>query len=216
MINENFYESFEEQAQEFDEEIKIIVLGESGVGKSNLIIRYNGGQFDSNSLSNNSASFITKDLTFNDKVYRINIWDTAGQEKYHSLTKIFVKGSNIALIVYAINDKNSFNMVDFWYKILQDSCENIKICLVGNKVDLFSNKVVNEETAKKKAQEMNAGFGLTSALNEDSGIDELIDGLIKEYINTKGKKPEGQDNKKIALGNKDVKEKTEGKKGKCC
>ena len=194
MYNDNFYESFEEQTPEFDEEIKIIVLGESGVGKSNLIIRYNGGEFDLNSLSNNGSSFVTKNLTFNKKIYRINVWDTAGQEKYHSLTKIFVKGSNIALLVYAIDDKNSFKMIDFWYNLLKESCENVKICLIGNKIDLYSKIAVNEDEARNKAKEINAKFGLTSALNEDCGIDEIIDDLIKEYINSKSQKKNEKNN----------------------
>ena len=98
---------------DYDEEIKVVVLGESGVGKSNIINRYNGGQFDPDSVPNNSSFFMSKNLKFGEKVYRINLWDTAGQEKYHSLTKIFLNEAKIAVLIYAINDKASYEKIDF-------------------------------------------------------------------------------------------------------
>ena len=174
MLNRNYSTSSEDTKADYDEEIKVVVLGESGVGKSNIIIRYNGGQFDSNSLPNHSSSFVAKYYTFGQKIYRINVWDTAGQEKYHSLTKIFVKDSQIALLVYAINDHNSFEKLDFWYNTAKEVCKNIIIAVVGNKIDLFEEEKVDQKEAKDKAKEFNAKFQLTSALNEETGIDEII------------------------------------------
>lgn len=170
----------------YDEEIKIIVLGETGVGKTNIIVRYNDGQFDSNSSPSNNSTFITKYYTFGNKIYRINVWDTAGHEKYHSLAKIFIKDSQIALLVYAINDYNSFQKLDFWYNIIKDACNNIIIAIIGNKIDLFEEEKVGKNEAKAKAEEYNGIFGLTSALNDDSGIDEIIENLVKRYIKSKG------------------------------
>ena len=80
--------------------IKIILLGESGVGKSALISAYNGDPFSENSLSNSQSSFIFKKLTINNNNYGIQVWDTAGQEKYRSVNKIFIKDSNIVIFVY--------------------------------------------------------------------------------------------------------------------
>ena len=165
---------------DYNEEIKVVILGESGVGKSNIINRYNGGEFNPNSLPNNSSFFMSKNLIFGEKIYRINLWDTAGQEKYHSLTKIFLKETKIVFLVYAINDKLSFEKLDFWYKIVKESCEDAILAIIGNKKDLYEEEQINEEEAIKKAQSFNATFGLTSALEEDTGFDEIITKVIKE------------------------------------
>ena len=198
MFNNYFSSSLEEANTDYDEEIKIIVVGETGVGKSNIIIRYNGGEFEPNSIPNNGSSFIVKYYTFGNKVYRINVWDTAGQEKYHSLTKIFVKDSQIALLVYAINDSNSFEQLDYWYNMVKDACNNIIFSIIGNKIDLLSEEKVDLKKAKEKANQYNAMFQLTSALNDDSGIDEIIEKLVKEYIKSLGRSIEIESLKDIS------------------
>ena len=139
---------------DYDEEIKVVVLGESGVGKSNIINRYNGGQFDPNSVPNNSSFFMSKNLKFGEKVYRINLWDTAGQEKYHSLTKIFLNEAKIAVLIYAINDKASFENLDIWLKDLKkDASPDIKTILIGNKCDLESERKIKKFVAETYAKD---------------------------------------------------------------
>ena len=165
---------------------------ESGVGKSNIINRYNGGQFNPNSVPNNSSFFMSKNLKFGEKIYRINLWDTAGQEKYHSLTKIFLNEAKIAFIIYAINDKASYEKIDFWYNLVKESCGNIVIAIIGNKKDLYEEEQVNEEDAIKKAKSLNATFGLTSALEDDTGFDEIINKVLKKYIEDQGESTENQ------------------------
>ena len=184
--------SDEDSKVDYNEEIKVVILGESGVGKSNIINRYNGGEFNPNSLPNNSSFFMSKNLIFGEKIYRINLWDTAGQEKYHSLTKIFLKETKIVFLVYAINDKLSFEKLDFWYKIVKESCDDAILAIIGNKKDLYEEEQINEEEAIKKAQSFNATFGLTSALEEDTGFDEIITKVIKDYIQNKGESVENK------------------------
>ena len=174
--------SLTDESSIYDEEIKLIVIGDSSVGKTNLIVRYNGGEFDRNSPTTNTASFISKTKEYNNKVYRINIWDTAGQEKYRSLAKIFMKGSNIALLVYAINDKNSFDNLDFWYEKVREVSDDIIIGIAGNKIDLFEEEKISENEAREKAKKYNAKIKFTSALNEETGLDEIIEDLVKECI----------------------------------
>jgi len=221
MNKNNFSSSTDDGKADYDEEIKVIIVGESGVGKSNIIIRYNGGQFDSHSLPNNSSCFIVKYYKFGKKIYRINVWDTAGQEKYHSLTKIFIKDSHIALLVYAINDYNSFEKLDFWHNTVKEVCKNIMISVIGNKIDLFDEEKVDQKLAKAKAEEYNANFGLTSALNDDTGIDEIIENIVKDYIKSKGGSIETDDLQNITDSFKIDKKyisnnKSKGKKNKCC
>jgi len=214
MYNNFSYDNFSKDSeQNYDEEIKIIVLGESGVGKSNIIIRYSGGQFDPNSVPNCTASFIIKYLTFGNKIYRLNIWDTAGQEKYHSLTKIFIKDSNIVLLVYAVNDYETFKQLDFWYKTIKQACPNIVIGVLGNKIDLLQELNVDDEEAREKAKEFNGKFAYTSALNDDSGIDEIIEALVKDYIIKKG---DSVENKSLKNYKKLEKNTNIHKKNLCC
>jgi len=204
-------------------EIKIVILGESGVGKSNLINRYNGGKFDPESLPNNSCFFMSKDLKFAEKIYRINLWDTAGQEKYHSLTKIFLNEAKIAFIVYAIDNKQTYQKIDFWYKLLKESRGDILVGIIGNKKDLYEKEEVNEEEAIKKAKSLNAEFALTSAAEEETGFDEIVDKMVKKYIVNIGESIENEVfNHKIKLNPDFLKEeknndkKQKRSKMKCC
>ena len=209
---------------DYNIEIKIVILGESGVGKSNLINRYNGGQFNPDSLPNNSSFFMSKNLKFGEKIYRINIWDTAGQEKYHSLTKIFLNEAKIAFIVYAINNKKSYQKVDFWYDLLKESCGDILVALIGNKRDLYEVEQVSEEEAIKKAKSLNAEFALTSAMEDETGFDDIVDRMIKKYIQNIGESVENEVfSPKIKLNSDFLKEdkddkdkKHKRKKKKCC
>ena len=207
---------------DYNIEIKIVILGESGVGKSNLINRYNGGQFNPDSVPNNSSFFMSKNLTYGEKIYRINIWDTAGQEKYHSLTKIFLNEAKIAFIVYAIDDKKTFQKIDFWYNLVKENCGDILTAIVGNKRDLYEVEQVHDENAIKKAKSLNAEFGLTSALEEETGFDEIVDKMIKKYIQNLGESLENEVfSAKIRLNSDFLKEDTNIQKKKrikikCC
>lgn len=214
--------SDEESKVDYNVEIKVVIVGESGVGKSNLINRYNGGQFNPDSLPNNSSFFMSRNLKYGDKIYKINLWDTAGQEKYHSLTKIFLNEAKIAFIVYSIDDINSYKKVDFWYDLVKESCGDVLIALIGNKKDLYEQEEVNEEEAIQKAKSLNVEFGLTSALEEDTGFDEIIDKMVKKYVQKIGGSIENEvfKNTNIKLDENILKKEMNGinkkKKMKCC
>ena len=171
-----------------EKELKIILLGESGVGKTSIIYRYYKNTFNSNLPSTFGSTFITKYLEKGNITYKLNIWDTTGQEKYHSVTKLFIHGSHIAILVYAINNIDSFQKLDYWYKTIKENCDdNVILAIVGSKYDLFYNNedenavFVSEEEGEKYAKEKKAFFKLVTAKEDKKGIDSLFDELINEY-----------------------------------
>ena len=145
--------------------------------------------------------------------YRLNIWDTAGQEKFRSVTRMFLQEANIILLVYSIVDELSFEGLDYWYNTVIDNCGNdVVIAIVGNKYDLYTEEVITEEKAEKYAQDKNAVFKLVSAKTNKGSIDELFDMILDEYI----KKSSGnRKNSNIKINNKRKNEVKE-KKNKCC
>ena len=194
--------------------IKIIIIGSVNVGKTSLLMRYATGKFSNITKSTSNASFITKIKEINNQKYEIRIWDTAGQEKYLSLTKIFVKDAKIALLVYAIDDKKSFNDLSMWLNIVKEiNTDKIVLGIAANKADLYKNAEVTSEEGKKYAKEIGAEWRSTSSLLDDCGIDELVDILFNKYIVLKTLKKTGSLNVQdsVILGNN----KNENNSG-CC
>ena len=172
--------------------IKIIIIGSVNVGKTTLLTRYATGKFQNISKSTSNASFITKIKNVNNKKYEIKLWDTAGQEKYRSLTKIFIKDAKIALLVYAIDDKNSFNDLEMWLNIVKEiNTDKIILGIAANKADLYKKAEVTDQQGKKYAKEIGAEWRSTSSLLDDCGIDELVDVLFNKYLEAKALKKTG-------------------------
>ena len=168
-----------------DRGIKVVLLGESGVGKTNLIRVSMGKPFDKNENSTISSSYYENDIKVKDKKYLYCLWDTAGQEFYRSLNKIFIKESKIIIIVFAINSKESFEQIDFWLNYTKDilGSDNYIFGLVGNKSDLYEEQSVSDQEIQKKAQELQIKYKITSAATDSVGFKEFLDELLTEYIN---------------------------------
>ena len=207
---------------------KVVLLGDSGVGKTCIIARYISGSFDKNSPTTNGASFCSKNVRFEQlgKNLLLDIWDTAGQEKYKALTKFFYKDAAVCILVYDVTRKESFqSLKDYWYSQLKENSEpDIVIGVAGNKSDLYENEEVKEEEAREWAKEIGAVFELTSAQN-NTGINDLflnvgykfLDPSFKPEIEIGNKedkenKDETKEDKKIVLNKKDLKKETGGKK----
>ena len=215
--------------------VKVVLLGESGVGKTSIISQFTSNKFNPRCPTSVSAQFISKTMNFPEynKTIKFDIWDTVGQEKYRSLAKIFYKDALIIIFVYDITIEFSFTAIkDFWYKETLEYADNEPIlALVANKVDLYKDEQVTNEIGKAYADEIKAIFQNTSALS-NYGIDNLFENLGKKYLNPgfDYKKPrEGNESnkdknyKKIDKKNKNEKEKIKLKnekenKGKrnCC
>ena len=169
-------------------EVKVVLIGESGVGKSSIIKQYATNTFDPDIESSISTKYFSKEIKlkpYNKKI-KFNLWDTAGQERYRSLAKIFYKDANIIIFVYDIRIMKSFKeLVNFWYKeVKENSGSNILYAVVGNKNDLYNEKQVDDNDVKKWADSINAIFQLTSA-KENSGIELLFENIGKKWFDPK-------------------------------
>ena len=166
--------------------VKVVLLGESGVGKTSIISQYISNKFNPKCHTSVSAQFISKTKEFKkySKFIKFDIWDTVGQERYRSLAKIFYKDARIIIFVYDITNEFSFTSIkDFWYKETSENTENDTIyALVGNKVDLYQDAQVKTSEGEEYADEIGAIFQNTSALN-NSGIDKLFENLGEKIFN---------------------------------
>ena len=173
------------------ETIKVVLIGESGVGKTSIIQRYVDNIFDPNVILTSSAQFISKTVELNDEQsIKFDIWDTAGQEKFRALAKIFYKDAKAIILVYDITNKESFDKIkNYWFKeIEENSLSDVILAIVGNKSDLYELEQVNDEEGKKFADEKKAIFKNVSALNS-MNIDKKIQ---EEYIKRKKKEKENE------------------------
>jgi len=145
-------------------QFKLVLLGESSVGKSSLVLRFVKGQFHEFQESTIGAAFLTQTVQIDDTTVKFEIWDTAGQERYHSLAPMYYRGAQAAIVVYDISNKETFQKAQTWIKELQrQASPNIVIALAGNKLDLAAKRTVTFEEAKAYADECGLLFMETSA-----------------------------------------------------
>ena len=211
--------SEEQEGQEGGNSIKITLLGSSGVGKTCIIKRYTEHSFEENSQSTSGASYSQKPLMIDNKVVQLDLWDTAGQEKYRSLGRHFYKDAYIVCLVYDITNPESFvDLKEKWYKDLKSFGEKYTVlAVVGSKSDCFEKEQVSEEEARAYAKEIGAIYMLTSAKNGNN-IDALFEKLVRQYLGPEfSKKVEEMKSDKGEVA-KITKEKTVDQKQKkgCC
>jgi len=203
------------------ETVKVLMLGESGVGKSSILNRFVDDKFSTNFLTTLGVEYKQKLYNINGKPVSIQVWDTAGQEKFRTISPIYYRKVDGVVLVFDITDQNSFESVDFWMKNLADhASEDIKIILVGNKIDLDEKRVVTEETAKGEADKYNVKYFEASAKIRHN-IKELFLTIAKDILEHKeaANKPE-EPEPKTELKNGRVsivaKGKNKDSKDKCC
>ena len=199
--------------------VKIALIGDSGVGKTCIVQRFSKGVFDKNIKTTIGLGFTQKYLTVNNKEIQCNLWDTAGAEKYRSIGRRFYKDAYIICLVYDITDAKSFEDIEkFWIPDLKNYGEECTLlALVGNKSDLYENEKVDETNARKYAEKIKALFFLTSAKSGDN-INNLFESLIKKYLDPDFiiKINSLKEKKGESIGLKDGLEDIETKKGFCC
>ena len=199
---------------------KVVLVGESGVGKTCIIQRYINNSYNENTESTQASTYSYKTVEYKDfnKSISFDIWDTAGQELYRAVAKNFYINASIGILVYDIKRKESFEAIkNYWFEELKSSGEdNMIFGVAGNKCDLFQQEQVTEEEGKKFAKNIGAVFHLTSC-KESIGIDELFEECGKKYLEM-NKLIDSKEKGKIHLDKDKANNNNnnEGKKKKCC
>ena len=177
--------------------LKIVLTGDSGVGKTNLLSQFSKNTFNPDSKTTIGVEFATKTVKVAGKTVKAQIWDTAGQERYRAITSSYYKNANAAMVVYDITSSISFQSVQRWLKeVRENSDTNIVIMIVGNKSDLEQLRSVSTDDGRKEAEKEQTFFFETSALTA-SNVQEAFNGLIKEVVELyekTGFKPANQKN----------------------
>ena len=208
------------EKKDYDYLFKILILGDSFVGKTNILKRFVHNEFDSTTKETVGVEFDSKNYNFGEKTIKAQIWDTAGQERYRSVTKAYYKGAKGALLVYDISRRITFENIDNWLIDLRTNGDkDILIILIGNKSDLNSKREVNKDEAETKAEQYNIAFLETSAKNGDN-IEKAFSELVEQVYNANKNsiekhdvKVEGNNEDGISLQKDDV---DEQKKNKGC
>ena len=199
---------------------KTLILGDSFVGKTNMLKRFLHDEFDMNTKETVGVEFGSKNFIMDEKdIVKAQIWDTAGQERYRSVTKAYYKGAKGALLVYDISRRNTFENIDNWLIDLRTNGDkDILIILIGNKCDLIDKREVSVEEAQTKAEQYNIAYMETSAKNGDNIIKAFSELVSQVYyanitMQQNNVQIEGNNGDGVNLVNKDEEKK---KKSGCC
>ena len=161
-------------------EVKAILVGDIAVGKTSLINVTAGMRFNPQEQTTITSTFIKKIIEIDSQKFQINLWDTAGQEKLKSLTKLFIKGSQIVIFVYDITESNTFENLKKWIKDIEETLDGKYICGIGgNKKDLYMHEKVKEEMAKNFAKTKGMKFKLVSAKEDPKSFLDFHEELVK-------------------------------------
>lgn len=168
---------------EYDHLMKVLLVGDSGVGKSSILLKYIDGIFTEDYMSTIGVDFKIKTVKLpNGQSIKLQIWDTAGQERFRAMTNFYYRGANCVIIVYDVTNKGGLISVKTWVSQIQQYIpKNAKIVIVGNKSDLDHHRVISEESGKMLAEDLGCLFFETSARN-GQGLNNLFTEIGTNFI----------------------------------
>ena len=213
-----------DEENSYDLLYKIVIIGDTNVGKSNILSRYLTNEFTSNTKSTVGVELGIKFLKIKNTSTKIQIWDTAGQERYQAITSSYFRGSDGCFIVYDITNETSFNNIEKWFdKIHEENDKEIPVIIVGNKCDLENERKIPTEKAKEKAQNLKCAFYETSALKAIN-IEQIFEELVNTiYDKTGGNKSDDDihieivnENKGVNINSENNEENGDNNKNGCC
>ena len=163
----------------YDMQIKLLMIGDSGVGKTCLLLRYANDSFSPTFITTIGIDFKIKNIEIDDKRVKLQIWDTAGQERFRTITPSYFRGAQGIVLVYDVTDRRSFESIRNWISQIQQHADvHVNKILVGNKCDMLDEKVVSTEEGQKLASEFGMQFWETSAKN-DVNVEQSFQSIAK-------------------------------------
>ena len=198
--------------------LKILLVGDSSVGKTTLLLKYVDGQFSENHITTIGVEYKDKELIVNNRKVNIQIWDTSGQERYQSITKNFYRNADGILFVFDVTNEDSFNHLKNWLITSEDIEKDFKKIIVGNKMDLEDKIVINKEKADKFAEKKNMKCFLTSAkdgTNVDVIFQEIAELILANKTDEEIIEEFGTKERSLSTLSKDS-HKAQAQKKKCC
>ena len=191
--------------------IKVVVVGEADVGKTCIVQRAFHGKFPDEAKPTVGAANSVLEMNFENQTVTLNIWDTAGQEKYRSLTQMYFSGTAVAILVFDLTCRKSFDVLPEFVSLLKEKAgENVQMVLVGNKTDL-TDRVIDEETSETYAKEIGAAFYIETSAKTGFRIDELFQRIAKLSITSEEKIKQLNNPVIVELDGEKV-----GHQNKCC
>ena len=225
-FGDKVYEILPDDYTQYDVSFKIIVIGDSGVGKSCLTNKATRNIFEDNYHATVGFEFFTFNLKINDKIVKLQIWDTCGQELYRSLISNFYRNTSLAILVYSVTSEISFQNVDMWLKELRtNAAPDVKVILIGNKIDLVDERVISKEQgeifSKKNKINKFVEASAKNGINTQSTFVEIGFLLYEDYLKYKDDdftmSSEGSIKSMESNGNASkLDKKIKRKKAKCC
>jgi Ras-related protein Rab-1A len=210
-------ESSSIEEEDYDEKLKLMILGDSSVGKSSILRKYCKNEFLDKYIATIGIDFQIKNVNINNKKIKVQIWDTAGQERFHVLTKSYYNSSDGFIIIYDITNKESFDNISNWIEQITSIVgKNVKCIIFGNKKDLKEKRKVEFDEGKELAEKYNCNFFETSA-KEGDNIEEGFLNITTDILSDIKSVKERRNNSSIlkTQKKKQIKNKHNDKKG-CC
>ncbi|KAK8789868.1 hypothetical protein WA158_006648 [Blastocystis sp. Blastoise] len=185
----------------FDLQLKLLMIGDSGVGKTCLLMQYASKTFIRTFITTIGIDFKIKTVNIDGKVVKLQIWDTAGQDRFRTITTSYFRGSHGILLVYDVTDRNSFNNVESWMEQIHTHADvNVNKVLIGNKCDLESQRAVSTKEGQDLAKKYGINFFETSA-SQNTNVDECFMDLATECVKRIADDgPDDEDTKKVEIG----------------
>ncbi|KAL1489366.1 hypothetical protein ABEB36_014279 [Hypothenemus hampei] len=202
-------------ARDYDHLFKLLIIGDSGVGKSSLLLRFSDNTFTGSYITTIGVDFKIKTVNIDGQKVKLQIWDTAGQERFRTITSTYYRGTHGVIIVYDVTNGDTFANVKRWLHEIDQNCEVVNRVLVGNKNDTPDRKVVLTEDAQRFADTMNIQLFETSA-KDNINVEEMFMAITRLVLRSKLEMKERQNEHKDIVNLKDKKRSSNKNKTKCC
>lgn len=193
---------------------KLLIIGDSGVGKSSLLIRFSDNTFSGSYITTIGVDFKIRTVLLHGERVKLQIWDTAGQERFRTITNTYYRGTHGVIVVYDVTNGESFGNVKRWLQEIESNCDIVNKVLVGNKNDDPTRKVVTTEDAERFANQMEIKLFETSA-KDNINVEEMFLAITEQVLKHK-KQTQKQKQSETASDTVQLGKRTQKKKNKCC